>query len=113
MICRTITIGMDAVESSRTNRELRSPASHATAKIHGVTTVACRRTASQKRSRTRNQSGMRNTLYTIALGTMAGNRGRFPGAVVGLRRYGADKLGERRDDLSAGDAKASPQEFIE
>src|SRR5215467_10994633 len=41
------------------------------------------------------------------------NRGRFPGAVVGLRRYGADKLGERRDDLSAGDAKASPQEFIE
>ena len=42
-----------------------------------------------------------------------GNRGRFPGAVVGLGRYGADKLGERRDDLSAGDAKASPQEFIE
>jgi hypothetical protein len=71
MICSTITIGIDAVESSRTNRELRSLASHPTAKIQGVTTAACKRTASQNRSRIRNQSGVRRKFYTIALGILA------------------------------------------
>ena len=42
------------------------------------------------------------------LDTSFGNRGKFPGAVLGLGRCRADKFGERRNDLGAGDAKASP-----
>jgi hypothetical protein len=36
------------------------------------------------------------------------NRGKFPGAVLGLGRCRSDKFGKRRNDLGAGDAKASP-----
>src|SRR5215471_5397753 len=78
-----------------------------------ISTIALQPTADQSSpDRARAQIGD-CTASSNPSSTVRCNRGRFPGAVVGLGRYGADKLGERRDDLSAGDAKASPQEFIE